>query len=418
MQGIKKSIAIASIGTMIEYYDYSIFSLFLPFLSPTFFAANSSYAALSIGFYAILISSVARPLGGLFFGSIGDRYGRKKALLFSLYGIALATLAMGIMPGFAQIGHFAAISIIVIRAIQMFCYGGEYSGAGIYVVELVAHRKSGLIGAILSSMALFGSVCASLVGLFLTYLNKDVPNWRLAFIFGGLVGLVTLFLRHGMTETLEGSNLQQNDYSIITIIKKFPRQVLVTSFVGGLITLPFTSIVVFINPILKAKGIINSFQLMLIQFTISIVAVAALIIAGRLADKFTPYKIMCGATIGLFLIAMPFAQIVQSHQQLIWIILAEIIVIIINESLLGPSNAYFKDIFPPRARYRGVAFSFCLGMSVIGGLTPVIDNYLYKQSASMVSSAYWLMLVCIITLFTLRLENNHLKETLVKSYAK
>ena len=131
---LKKSFIGAAIGTLIEYYDYILFITFIPILSPVFFTADSAYQSLVKGYVVLLIATIARPLGGLFFGYFGDTLGRRKALLGSMYGIAIATFVMGIVPGYATLGIWACVIIIIAKSVQLFCFGGEYNGAGIYVV--------------------------------------------------------------------------------------------------------------------------------------------------------------------------------------------------------------------------------------------------------------------------------------------
>lgn len=396
---LKKSLVVASLGTLIEYYDYSIFTMFLPFLAPTFFAANSEYDALIMGFYAILIVSIARPLGGIFFGAIGDKFGRKTALLCSLYGIALATLVIGILPGYASIGVSAMIILIAIRALQMLCYGGEYSGAGIYVVELANGKNVSLIGSILTAMALVGSVLASLVGMGLTAINSVHPNWRVAFIIGGLFGLSAIYFRRGMTESVTHAELN-NHASLGSIFKSYPKSLFAGVCIGGFSTVPFSTVLAFINPVLKTKGYLSGFAFMSLQFTLSTIAVITLVVSGVLADKLTPSKVMRNATLWLIILSIPLGLMLQS--MMLWLIIAaEITLVVINEFLLGPSNAYLKQLFPANCRYRGVAFSFCLGMSLFGGLTPVIESWLYQATGWMASISLWLILVSGLTYLAL-----------------
>lgn len=396
---LKKSLLVASLGTLIEYYDYSIFTMFLPFLAPTFFAAHSEYDALIMGFYAILIASIARPLGGMVFGVIGDKFGRKVALLCSLYGIAIATLLIGVLPGYATIGVWAMVILIAIRALQMLCYGGEYSGAGIYVVELANGKNVSLIGAILTAMALVGSVVASLVGMGLTALSSGHPNWRIAFIIGGVFGLSAIYFRRGMTESLNHSELD-NHASLGSIFKNYPKQIFAGVCIGGFSTVPFSTVLAFINPVLKTKGYLSGFGFMSLQFALSTIAVIILLTSGLLADKLTPLKVMRRATIWLIILSVPLGLMLQSMT--IWLIIAaEITLVVINEFLLGPSNAYLKQLFPANCRYRGVAFSFCLGMSLFGGITPVVENWLYQTSGFMASISLWLILVSSLTYLAL-----------------
>ena len=362
----KKSILVASLGNMLEYYDYAIFNIFLPIIAPVFFPGRTKYDALVMGYYAVLISAIARPLGGLLFGYIGDRFGRKIALLLSIYGIAFVTLLVGILPGYASIGIAAMFILTTIRALQMLCFGGEVCGAGIYVVELANGHREGLMGSILTAMALVGSVVASLIGVILSYLNPQQPNWRLAFILGGIAGLVAIIFRRNMAESVDLTELS-NKVSLKTPFIKYPRELFAGVCIGGFITMPFTTVLAYVNPMLVTKGFISNLEFMKFQFILSVIAVISLLLSGLASDKYTPSKIMYGSAIALILVAWPLCKMFNS-ELMGFVLIAEIIMVVINEFLLGPVNAYLKSIFPVQVRYRGAAFSFCLGMSIIGGL--------------------------------------------------
>lgn len=394
----KQSVFVAALGTMLEYYDYAIFSIFLPIIAPVFFPARSRYDALVMGFYAVLISSIARPLGGIIFGMIGDKWGRKTALLISLYGIALATLCIGFLPGYLILGTSAMIILTLIRSIQMICYGGEYSGAGIYVVELANGYKEGIAGSVVSAMALVGSVMASVVGIIITMINKDNPAWRWAFILAGIIGIIAVLFRRHMIESVRSDQLVDNT-PFRQLFLFYPYQLLASACIGGFITLPFTTVLSFINPMLVTQGYFNNFQFMLLQFSLSLIAVIVLLASGIAADKYTPQKIMRFAATGLILLGLPLSFMLDS-QNIILILIAEISLIIINEMLLGPSNAYLKSIFPTEVRYRGIAFSFCLGMALVGGFTPIIEHFLFVHTGTLTALSVWLIFISSLTLFS------------------
>jgi MHS family proline/betaine transporter-like MFS transporter len=137
-------------------------------------------------------------------------------------------------------------------------------------------------------------------------------------------------------------------------------------------------------------------QFMQLQFALSTIAVITLVSAGFFADKLSPIKIMRTASVLLVLLAWPLGMLLDSSN-LYFVLGAEIALVVINEILLGPSNAYLKQIFPVDCRYRGVAFSFCLGMAIFGGLTPVVENYLYQTTGYLQSVALWLIFVSGLT---------------------
>jgi MHS family proline/betaine transporter-like MFS transporter len=392
----------AAIGTMIEYYDYALFAIFLPLISPLFFPANTTFQSLEKGYLILLIAMLARPFGGLFFGYFGDLLGRPKALLGSMYGIAIATFLVGLVPSALTIGTWAAVALTLAKAIQLFCFGGEYNGAGIYVVEHAQNKNEALLGSFLTATTLFGALLASLVGVITTLQVMPSWSWRIAFFIGGVIGVLGVFYRKNLLDSpgFKASNNKQHSFK--KLLQTYPRELIAGVFVGGFATLPFTTVITFLNPVLMTKGFYNSHQLMLSQTFLIVIAIISLVSAGKVADKISPNKTMQFGALLLVLLSYPLLRMVDQGS-LYSILFAQIIFIIINEILLGPSNAYLKNAFSMEYRYRGSSFSYCLGMSLIGGLTPVVEGFLYQRTGSFSAISLWLILIGLGTFISLRM---------------
>jgi MFS transporter, MHS family, proline/betaine transporter len=385
----KKSFFGAAIGTMIEYYDYALFSIFLPIIAPLFFPADTAYQSLVKGYFVLLITMIARPLGGLWFGHIGDVYGRRKALLTSMYGIAAATVAIGLAPSYQVIGSLATVIIVIAKSLQIFCFGGEYNGAGIYVVEHARPERQALVGSLLTATTLFGSLIASVIGIIVTAKFMPAWSWRIAFMLGGLIAVFGILYRKNLLEPPGFTEANPQREGIRQLIKKFPAELLAGMFIGGYATAPFTTVILFVNPVLMTKGLMDSHQLMLLQTLFIFIAIICLIPTGIVADKIAPRKVMSFSYWCMIILAYPLLHVVD-HGNIVSIIFAMSGLIILNEILLGPSNAYLKSIFPEHYRYRGSSLGFTVGMSLLGGLTPIIENYLYKASGQFAAIAVWL----------------------------
>ena len=157
MQSRFKTIFSAFIGTVLEWYDFSIFMFFIPIFSELFFP-NTNKIASYLSMYAVFaISFFVRPLGAMIFGYVGDHYGRKKALVFSMMLISMSTLMMGLLPTYQSIGVFAPIFLIILRMIQGFCVGGETTGASSFIIESFPKRQRGILGSFMWSAV--GVVC-------------------------------------------------------------------------------------------------------------------------------------------------------------------------------------------------------------------------------------------------------------------
>jgi MHS family proline/betaine transporter-like MFS transporter len=396
----KKSFFGAALGTMVEYYDYALFTIFMPIFSPLFFPAQSAYESLVKGYFVLLIAMIARPLGGLAFGYLGDAFGRRKALLTSMYGIALATTAIGLIPSSSTIGVWATVLIILAKALQIFCFGGEFNGAGIYVTEHAQNKREIWISSLLTATTLFGSLLASLVGVLATASFMPAASWRVAFVLGGLIGAFGILYRKNMVESPDFEEADLKRQSLKVMLKTYPQELIAGIFMGGFATVPATTVLTFINPVLMTQGYFTNHELMLVQTFLIFCAVLALLGVGQVADRSHPAKIMAFAAWSLVLLSYPLLLAVDSKNFLV-LLSALTTLIVINEIFLSPSHAYFKSIFPMQYRYRASSLSFCLGMSLLGGLTPIIENYLYKLTGQFSAVSIWLMIVGLGTLWSL-----------------
>ena len=393
----KHSLIGASFGTMIEYYDYAIFALFITLMMPTLVGEHSGLSALMSGYTILLVSQVLRPVGGLCFGYFGDRLGRKRTLIYAIMGISLSTMLIGFMPGAAQIGIAAFVLVMLLKSIQVFCFGGEYNGAGVYVVEHAKPYNECFWGSVLTAMTLFGALIATVIGFFLTLKGMPPWSWRIAFVGGGLFGLCGIWYRRKMIESPDFINDKTPPRSLQKLLTLDWQAIVVAAAIGAFATVPFTTVVIFINPFLTVHHYVTAHQMMLLQLLVILFAMIVLIWAGYLADRFGPKRVMLAGALIITLFSLP-ALMGLDHNNFPWIIAGQLTLILGNELLLGPSNAYMKRSFPVHSRYRGVSLGFCVGMAFAGGVTPFIENGLYHLNDSFTWIFVWPTIVGILTL--------------------
>lgn len=402
----KKSFFGAALGTMLEFYDHSLFMVFFPIISPLFFPAENPLDSFIKGYFLLLVASIARPLGGLYFGYFGDTLGRRKALLLSITGVAASTFAIGLLPSVNSIGILATAAILVCKAIQIFCFGGEFNSAGIYVVEHAPENKVGLWSGLLTATTLLGALFAAIFGYFITL--PDMPGWlwRTAFLLGGGLGFISMGYRKSMRESPVFEKNRTKVYSIKELFQGYPVQLITTFFIGGFAATPFVTLLSVINPLMVALGKISLHEMMVLQAFFSLIAMVAAVISGLYADHVTPVRLMKLAGILLVCLSYPLLAFVQYLQTVGSLLIAGIFLLAVNQMLLGPANAYLKNLFPPTLRCRGTGFAYCLGTTVIGGLTPVIETILYKHSVSFTAISIWPMGIGLITYLFIRHQGN------------
>jgi MHS family proline/betaine transporter-like MFS transporter len=160
----KKMIFAAMIGNALEYYDFTLYGFFAAYLSPFYFPSDNPTTSMIASFGAFAAGFLMRPIGGLIFGHLGDRYGRKMALFISILLITLPTLTIGLLPTYAQIGFFAPLIIVICRLAQGICTAGEYTGATVLIAEYTEKNQPGFACSLLPASSLVGAILATGLG--------------------------------------------------------------------------------------------------------------------------------------------------------------------------------------------------------------------------------------------------------------
>ncbi len=360
------------VGNALECYDFLLYSLFVSILSPLFFPSSDPLTALMMGFSVFAVGYAARPIGALIFGHWGDKYGRKQALFGTLLLMAFSTIGIGLLPVYEKIGILAPLFLVLFRFLQGLSAGGETSGAAVFGLEQTIKAKRGLAGALIRSSTAIGSISAILMGLFFT--NEFMPEWtwRIPFCLGGFIAFAGLYLRRSLNETMVVKPIR---LPLLDVIQNHPLSFLKTVGVGGFVHVPFYVIAGYMNPTLHAKGVISSFELMLINMCVILTILVFLPIMGFYSDKVGQRRMMVWGAIGLMALSLPLFM-VYTKGSLLLILLAQMSFIMVTESFEAPSTAYLYTLFPAECRYSGVAFGTCIGTALFGGTTPLICTHL------------------------------------------
>jgi MHS family proline/betaine transporter-like MFS transporter len=377
-------------GNALEFYDFTLYGFFVAILAPLYFPSADPMVSLISGFGVFALGFFMRPLGAVLFGHIGDKYGRKIALSFSIFGIAIPTAAIGLLPTYEQIGIFAPLLLTFFRLIQGLCAGGEYNGAGLFVVEHGREGHKGFLGSLLTSSGSFGALLACIIGGI--FVNSHLPqwSWRIPFLFGLVIGFVGYYLRSQVSETLSKNDLQGNKAPIAEVLKHYPLSLLICIFIGATATVPYYIILTFMNSSLMTLKIITPSEMMTMNAFMLSVCIITLPLMGWLSDKIGQKRLMLFSAGALLVFAYPFFMAYSTHN-LYLIFIFQIVMLSLNEAFVGPSNAYMSELFPKRLRYTGIAFGYCLGLALFGGTAPYICASLIKITSNPISPA-----LCIV----------------------
>ena len=287
-------VLLASLGGTLEFYDFVIFGVFANDIADAIFPNPTPLISLMVSFAAFAAGYLARPIGGIVLSHFGDRFGRRQVFLLSLFVMSAATLGMGLVPSFAVWGVWASITMVTLRLVQGFCIGGELPGALTYVVETAPRHAPFVCGVVFACVTL-GVAMATGVSIGVrTWLPADqvaIYGWRVAFIIGGLAGLLSFLMRRAMEESPEFARmkalaarhpfrevLQAHRGSVVTGIA-------LLAATGGFNGLFFAHMPAYLSRVLAY----DPRQAVVAQTLGVVVHAASILVVGRLADRVAPH---------------------------------------------------------------------------------------------------------------------------------
>lgn len=247
----KKVFFAGVLGNVIEFYDFTLFGFFTPLIARLFFPSFDPRTALLLTLAIFSVSFLMRPIGGILFGHIGDRYGRKFALSLSILLMAIPTAAIGLLPAYEEIGIWASLMLLVCRLLQGISAGGEYNGAFILLIEHGRKENAGFIGSLVVSSCALGALLAVFSGSLALHSSMPTWAWRVPFLLGGVVGLVGIYIRTRMEESPEflqyASKRLVSAVPIIQAIKKEGISIVLTIGVATFCHVLINMMTVYIN---------------------------------------------------------------------------------------------------------------------------------------------------------------------------
>jgi MFS family permease len=408
----KKLILLSSFGGALEFYDFIIFIVFAKIISALFFPAQDPTASLMLTFGVFALGYVVRPLGGFLFGHFGDRLGRKKTFVASILLMAIPTFLMGLLPTYETLGITASILLIILRLLQGLSVSGELPGAIIFVAESVPDQHRGAACGVIFFAINSGLLLGSLLGSFLmSTLSQEALmdwGWRIPFLLGGLLGVVSYYLRKKLRETplFQEINQQQSKEKVPALIlfQQYPKQLLkgigVTVLGATLFTVCFLYLPTYIATQfqfpLKSLFTVNSIAI----FIFSIQAVLMAWLSDRVGRK----TIMRIGAIGFIVLSYPLFMLFQQGNFAL-VIATMIIFALMGGCISGTFPCQLVEMFPTRVRYTGFGVAYNITYAIFGGLTPLIVTALIRTTNEPLAPAFWLIgtaVIAFITLFTLK----------------
>ncbi len=393
-------ILVGTIGNVLEWYDFAIYGFLAPLIGRAFFPSDDATASLLAAYGTLAVGYAARPLGAVVFGHIGDRLGRKPALMLSVAMMGAATLAIGLLPGHAELGIASTVILVLLRCLQGISVAGEYSNAAVLLVEQAAPTRRGLVGSFVVASAnvgfLLGSAMGALVGSMLGEEAMAAWGWRVPFVIGAAIAVYALLLRRGLTESpaMRGSP-ELPGLPALEAARDHWREIL--RIICLILPTAVTYYVVFVYgsaELTQRLGLSTGEAL-----SLGTLALVLLVLippaAGMLADRVGRRPVLFLVTGAGVLLTWPLWLALQQGS-MGWILVALLGFALINGVGWATTVPAMVELLPAgvRCSAAGIALNLCLG--VFGGTTPWLATYLVDRTGDAFAPAYYVMATAVL----------------------
>ncbi len=396
----RKAVISSSLGAALEWFDVIVYASFAVVIAHNFFPGGDNTLGLILTFATFAISYVIRPLGGMVLGSYADRRGRKNALTLTMMLMMIGTLIMAVAPTTSMIGPWAGVVILVSRLIQGFSAGGEFGTATTFLVETAPHKKAFYSSWQVASQG--ASVfLASLFGYVLnTHLSHEALyswGWRVPFFFGIIVGPVGLYIRAKLDETDDFKTSVPERAPLKTALTRHLGRVLTGAAVVGVATISIYLILYMPTFAVKNLGVSASAGY-LGGIVAGLVTLITVPLIGHLADRVGPARVMTWAAVAAIVLAWPLFKLMVDHPSTLTLVLVVSVLGVIMAFAFGPLPALMSSLFPAEIRATGMSLSYNLGVTLLGGIAPLVLTWLISTTGSLDAPSYYYMTVAVLSL--------------------
>jgi len=409
----KKNIAII-LGNALEYYDFMLYGFFAAILAPLFFPNDTPGISLIISMASYGVGFLARPLGGIVFGHLGDRKGRKNTLSFSILLLTIPTLGIALLPTYAQIGIWAPLLLVSFRLLQGFCLGGEASGAMTYLMENTPPHEKDIMSAWLVVSCYMGTLFGTLLGSLFTLSIMPSWGWRLTFIVGAFIAFIGYYIRKNLEESPEFLDSQKQGKILKLPLKQLLKaEKLHLFFAAGLssaVIIPFMTVFIHLNMLFTKTLHLNPSFVLFLNSGLMVFWIILLPIFGSLAQKYGRKPVMSFGLLGMGALAYPLFFLMGTEPTLESILFTQFLLSIFAVAYAAPTSALLVELFPVNERYSGIAVGYSLGHAIFGGLTPMLFALLVQSYGFIYAPATGIIFSSLLGLFVLHNKLLHLKS--------
>jgi MHS family proline/betaine transporter-like MFS transporter len=398
---LRRTIAATAVGNMVEWFDFGIFSYIAVTLGKVFFPEASGPVQLISTFATFAAAFLVRPLGGLFFGPLADRIGRKRVLVLTVIMMAGGTSAVGLLPGYAQIGIWAPLLLLVARLVQGFSTGGEYGSAMTFITEHAPDRRRGFVASWLEFGTLAGFVlgAALVTGLTATLSSRDMLSWgwRIPFLVAGPLGLTGLYLRLKLEETPAYEHLERRAPVRDTGVRRQLKRILsqqrrpLLVCIGLVLVFNVTSYMLtsYMPSYLSAQLGLPQARALMVVLIVMVVLMVLLPFAGRLSDRVGRRPVLMAGCLLLVIGSVP-AFLIIRHRDVTSAFIGCMMIGLMYLCFDSTEPGTLPALFPTDVRAGALSISYNISVSLFGGTTPLVATALVDATHNLLAPGFLL----------------------------
>jgi MHS family proline/betaine transporter-like MFS transporter len=388
----RKAVFAAAIGNVLEWYDFGVYVFFAGVIARNFFPASNPTAALLSSFGVFGVGFLMRPLGGIIIGRFGDTHGRKAALTLTIMAMAVGTVMVGVLPGYASIGVLAPILLVIARLIQGFSAGGEWGGATAFMVEWSPAGRRGWYGSFQQASIAASLVLASGTGALFTSIMStatlDAWGWRIPFLLGIVLAFVGLYLRRNVDETpafraaeARGTAPAEGGFRLALRAFGFTIHWTVAFYILLSYMPTFTRLHAGFSP---AQSLWSN--------TIGVVVLMVLVpLFGAMSDRVGRRPLLL-ASCGFFVVLpLPLFSVLLGKPGFGVLVVIQVVFAAAISLFSGAGPAAIAEMFRTIGRSTWMTPAYALATAIFGGFAPFIATYLISATGTPLSPAYYVM---------------------------
>lgn len=397
-----RTAAAGAVGNVLEWFDFAIYGYMAPFLSALFFPTDDPLSSLLAVYGAFAAGYLARPIGGMVFGHLGDTLGRKFVMVASVTLMGVCTVAIGLLPTYEEIGPLAGVLLITLRVLQGLSVGGEYTGSTVFVAEQAPTERRGFFTSFVVVGAIGGFLLGSGIAAALTniYSDEEMSDmiWRFPFLAGILIMGVGILIRRSLGEV--ETHQDDDDLGPSPVLYAFRhhwRDMLRVAALALGANVGFYILFVFAISYLTDRMHISTAKAMDINTICMFVLVLVPLLSSSLSDRIgrKPILLMCG--IGLVLGAYPLWWLMH-HESLTLILLGQLGFAFIVGAIFGVNPVTMAEVVPRKVRVSVLSIGYNVPLALFGGTAPAVATYLIERTGDDFAPAYYLIALAFVSL--------------------